>query len=231
MCGRYTLYTEFLKLIERFEIDWVPDQIGEDYKPRYNIAPTQKILAVTEEEGRRVIRAYHWGLIPSWAKDPSIGHSLINARIESVLTKNSFKQSFQRRRCLILADGFYEWKRAEGKRPYYLTLPNREPFAMAGLWDRWQSPTGDLILSCTILTKNASEEIRPIHDRMPLILTKEEEEKWLSPISSSPEAFHQHFADLPSPPMEATPVSTIVNSPKNDSPLCISSTYEQGSLF
>ncbi|WP_028987203.1 SOS response-associated peptidase [Thermicanus aegyptius] len=234
MCGRFTLYTEFLKLIERFEVEFFLGEISQSYAPRYNIAPTQRILAVTEEGGKRILRTFRWGLIPFWAKEASMGNSFINARIESVLTKNSFKQSFVKRRCLILADGFYEWKR-EGRRkiPYYFFLPSREPFAMAGLWDRWQAPSGEEIFSCTIITREAAEEIRPIHDRMPLILPKGEEETWLDPASHAltPSQLQARFASLRTLPLQAHPVSTLVNSPQNESPQCIIPSDSQGSLF
>lgn len=231
MCGRYTLYTEFLKLIERFEIEAPPKELSGLYQPRYNIAPTQRVLAVQKQDGRRRLGLYRWGLIPFWAKEASIGTQQINARIESAAEKGSFKHSFLKRRCLILADGFYEWKK-EGKEkiPYYFFAPDKQPFAMAGLWDRWISPEGEAVFSCTILTREAAGEVRSVHDRMPVILPREEEEGWLSAWTDSPEEMTSRYASL-SFPLTATRVSRLVNAPANDSPRCVQPENEQGSLF
>jgi len=160
MCGRYAQRTDPKKLAKEFKVPDVPD-----VKPRYNIAPTQDILAVYEAADGREMKFYKWGLVPSWAKDKSMGARLINARSETITEKPSFREAFKKRRCIIPADGFYEWKRTEGKKqPFFFQMQDERPFGFAGLWERWEGADGEVIHSCTILTTEANEVLRPIHD-------------------------------------------------------------------
>ena len=175
MCGRYSLISDLQDLARPFEFDGVEFE----YSPRYNIAPTQQVLTVTNRESRQA-EYMRWGLIPSWAKEPSIGNRMINARSETLAQKPSFRNALQRRRCLVLADGFYEWQNmGKAKRPMRVVLKSRKPFAFAGLWESWRSPEGDTVRSCTIVTTGANDLLRPIHERMPVILHKETEKYWL----------------------------------------------------
>ncbi len=221
MCGRYTLSQQPETLAEIFALNTVPE-----IEPRYNIAPTQKVAVVlqTTDTDSRQLQRLRWGLIPSWAKDLSIGAKLINARSETVAEKPSFRSAFKHRRCLIVADGFYEWQRQERKKqPFYFRLQDRQPFAFAGLWERWKSPEGEEITSCTILTTQANELLQPIHDRMPVILQPSYYNLWLDPHSTSPEPLQQILNPYPTDAMTAYPVSTLVNSTANERPECINS--------
>jgi putative SOS response-associated peptidase YedK len=177
MCGRFTLGATAADLARQFDLPTVPD-----WTPRYNVAPSQTVAAVIQhqETGNREFQGLRWGLVPSWAKDPAIGNRMINARSETAATKPAFRKALRERRCLILADGFYEWKR-EGarKQPYYLTLRDGQPFAFAGLWDRWHPPEGASRETCAILTTAANDLVRSVHDRMPVILPPEAYDGWL----------------------------------------------------
>jgi putative SOS response-associated peptidase YedK len=176
MCGRYTLRTPVDTLAERFEIDDTPSSIAASY----NVAPTQGVATVLVEGGKRKLEMLHWGLIPSWADDPSIGNKMINARAETVAEKPSFRKAFRNHRCLVLADGFYEWqKTANGKQPYYIRMEDDSPFAFAGLWERWKN--GSEVRSATIITTDANDIVAPIHNRMPVILHPEDYGLWLDP--------------------------------------------------
>ena len=169
MCGRYSLAADLEDIQQRFEL-FASDLT---YSPRYNIAPTQPVLAVTNYEGRQP-EYLRWGLIPSWAKSASVGNRLINARAETVAERPSFRSALARRRCLVIADGFYEWQRVgKARRPMRVVLKSGEPFAFAGLWDSWWDPAGDIVRSCTIITTEPNELLRPIHNRMPFILPEE----------------------------------------------------------
>lgn len=216
MCGRYTQTASLKELRERFSIS--ASEI-EELAPRYNIAPTQDAPVVVLEEGGRALKAFRWGLIPFWAKDPAIGHKLINARAETAAEKPSFRKPFAARRCLVLADGFYEWRRTgPAKTPLRAALPSRAPFALAGLWDLWKSPEGELVRTFTILTTSPNETMRPLHDRMPVILAKEAEGAWLDPKTPP-----RDLAGLLAPwsgPLEVYEVSALVNSPRNEAPAC-----------
>ncbi len=221
MCGRYTLSQQPEILAEIFSLNTVPE-----IEPRYNIAPTQKVAVVlqTTDTGSPQMQRLRWGLIPSWAKDLSIGAKLINARSETVTEKPSFRSAFKHRRCLIIADGFYEWQRQERKKqPFYFRLQDRQPFAFAGLWEKWKSPEGEEIASCTILTTQANELLQPIHDRMPVILQRAYYNLWLDPHSQSPEPLQQILNPYPPDAMTAYPVSTLVNSTANDRAECVNS--------
>lgn len=219
MCGRFTLKTPLNQLLLRFQLpplEW-------DYTPRYNIAPTQKILTVVNTKGKPKVVPMRWGLIPYWAKESRIGAKMINARQETLTEKVSFRNLVDRKRCLILADGFYEWTtKNSAKIPMYITLREGYPFAMAGLWDTWKQPHDEPIYSCTIITTNANELLSPIHHRMPVILRPDHEEMWLSsaPFSELINLLEPYPSDL----MHFYQVSTLVNSPKNDIPECIAQT-------
>jgi putative SOS response-associated peptidase YedK len=183
MCGRFTLATNLGAIAKRFGVARFLDGGA----PRYNIAPTQPVIVVNDDGTRRLTQM-QWGLIPSWAKDPAIGNRMINARAETVATKPAFRVALRKRRCLIPADGFYEWQPVgRRKQPVYITLKTREPFSFAGLWETWTAPDGQEVKSCTIITTDANALLKPIHDRMPVILTREAEGVWLNPAIQDPE--------------------------------------------
>ena len=222
MCGRFTLHTEREVLARRFRVDL------EDLKalePRYNIAPSTNVLTVRTGEAGREARWMRWGLIPSWAKDRSKLASMINARVETVATRRAYRVPVRRQRCLIPADGFYEWGPSDlsrGQRtPFWVSLRTPEPFAMAGLWSRWQppdAPDAEPELSCTILTAPARGSVRRIHDRMPVILRPECEEAWLDPDLQDVSTVHEVLEPVAPELLVAVPVSRAVNSPRNDGP-------------
>ena len=219
MCGRYTQTQSIEKIIKRFGLPSSQSRL----KPQYNIAPSQKApILISNESGKRSLDMFTWGLIPSWAKDPSIGSRMINARAETLAKKASFKQPLKRTRCLIPADGFYEWKKdptGRTKTPMRIVLKSGELFVFAGLWDTWKDPEGKEIRSYTIITTNAIDVLKPIHDRMPVILKPEDEDAWLNPGMDV-----MKLMDLLKPylgKMEAYPVSKLVNSPRNDTVECI----------
>jgi putative SOS response-associated peptidase YedK len=213
MCGRYTLRTPVDSLAEAFEIEEYPSSIT----PNYNIAPTQEVAAVVEEDEKRKLEMLHWGLIPSWAKDPSIGNKMINARAETVAEKPSFRRAFKVRRCLILADGFYEWKKTDdGKQPYHVKMEDGSLFAFAGLWETWQN--GEEIRSCTIITTDANDLMSEIHHRMPVILHPEDYAMWLDHDFEEKEVLTTLLKPYPADVMEAYPVSRRVNKPSNNEP-------------
>ncbi len=215
MCGRYSLKADISQLAMRFE--FAADDVA--YQPAYNIAPTQQVLTVTND-GERQAEHMRWGLIPSWAKDMKIGYRMINARGETVAEKPSFRTAYRKRRCLILADGFYEWQKLGGKqkRPMRITLKSDEPFAFAGLWETWKDPEGELIKSCTIITTSANEYLSPIHDRMPVILPQEQESFWLDKEVEDPVALSSVIASYPDDGMDAFEVSALVNNTRNTGP-------------
>jgi putative SOS response-associated peptidase YedK len=190
--------------------------------PSYNVAPTQEVAAVLLESGERRLEMLRWGLIPSWADDPQIGSRMINARSETAAEKPSFRTAFRKRRCLIPADGFYEWqKTGNGKQPYYIHMKDGSPFVFAGLWETWGGDGKDEIRSCTILTTDPNELIAPIHNRMPVILYPENYELWLDPDVREVDLLSSLLGPYPEDAMEAYPVSRRVNSPANDEPSCI----------
>lgn len=216
MCGRFTLYHPFELLLERFQISYYQEELPLDFTPRYNIAPTQPVIAAVHD-GEKVRAGFmRWGLIPSWSKDSSIGSKMINARAETLQQKPSFKNLISRRRCIILASGFYEWKKldASQKQPVYIHLDKHLPFAVAGLWDRWRDEQGNSFTTCTIITTQPNEMMADIHDRMPVILSPENELKWLHPQQD-----WNTLADLLKPypaKMDYYPVMPTVNSPRYD---------------
>lgn len=220
MCGRFTLTADPADLKATF--DWV-DFGNAELSPRFNIAPTQPI-AVIPNTGTNKLDFFTWGLVPFWAKDPSIGSRMINARAETLAEKPSFKNAFRRRRCLILADGFYEWQKIPGEKaklPTYIHLKNGKPFAFAGLWEEWNSPDGSQILSATIITTEPNELVKPIHNRMPVILPELAYEQWLFPGEGSTQELSTLLRPFESSQMETYPVSRIVNNPRNEQPACI----------
>ncbi len=217
MCGRFTLIANRKKLAEAFAGYELPQALA----PRYNIAPSQAVAVIANNEQQK-IELFQWGLIPFWAKDPTIGNRMINARAETLAEKPSFKNAYRRRRCLVLADGFYEWKKVNGaKTPMYIQLAGGEPFGFAGLWESWQSPDDSTILSCTIITTTPNDLLAEIHNRMPVILPASAYETWLDPAERSPDHLDGLLNPYPAAEMTAVPVSTLVNNPKNDVPECV----------
>lgn len=221
MCGRFTLAVDPAELQDAFP--WVSIPGSQHLTPRYNVAPTQPV-AVVANDGRNTLDFFLWGLIPSWAKDPEIGSRMINARAETLAEKPSFRAAFRRRRCLILADGFYEWKLSpEGKSkiPMRITLVTGKPFALAGLWELWNAPDGSRINSCTIITTEPNSLMAHIHNRMPVILPETDYGQWLDPAEQRPKTLQPLLRPYDPALMKAYPVSRLVNKPDNDTPACI----------
>lgn len=221
MCGRFLLTIDEITaiakrfgILERFlKIEWIP---------HYNIAPTQQCLTVIVEENKPHLVPMSWGFIPHWSKDKKSGYSLINARAESVKIKPAFRESFQRRRCLVPADGFFEWRKTpQGKIPFCVRLKNEEIFAFAGLWDQWTSEEGESIKSFTILTCQSNALVANLHDRMPVILKRENEDAWLDPSVRDPEKLEPLLSPYPDREMKMYEVSSVVNSWKNDTDECV----------
>ena len=217
MCGRFSLFASGNELAERFQLAESPL-----FEPRYNIAPTQSAAAVRATDAGRVLARLRWGLIPSWASDPAIGNKLLNARSETVAEKPSFRSAFKQRRCLIPASGFYEWQKqgAGRKQPYFIRPRDGGLFAFAGLWERWHDPQGQLIETCTILTTTANEVMRPLHERMPVIIGAEADALWLD-ASASADALRALFVPFASEGMEAVPVGPWVSNARNEGPKCL----------
>jgi putative SOS response-associated peptidase YedK len=218
MCGRFTLSTPVPVLAELFLFPEAAPQ-----EPRYNVAPTQAVAAVRAETGPRDrhLVFLRWGLVPSWSEDPAIGNRLINARAETAAEKPAFRSAFRHRRCLVLADGFFEWKRLGGrKQPYYFRMHDGRPFALAGLWEHWEGDSQG-IDSCTVLTTDSNDLLRPVHDRMPVILEAKDYDLWLDPAVHDPEVLRPVLRPYPSEAMTAYPVSALVNNPRNDKPQCV----------
>ena len=217
MCGRFTLRTTSEILRAEFDLAELPA----DLAPRFNIAPTQPVAIVPNRVPRR-LGLVRWGLIPHWAKDPSIGNREINARAETLAVKPSYEEAFARRRCLVVADGFYEWKKdGKKKTPMFVHLKTDGPFALAGLWETWRSPQGEKVGSCTIVTTEPNDLLRPIHDRMPAILPRESWAAWLRPEPTPPDALRPLLGPFPSERLEVYAVSRFVNTPANEGPECL----------
>ena len=224
MCGRFTQRLSWAELHELMDLIGPPRNL----RPRYNVAPSQDVAVVRAADGGRNLSMLRWGLIPAWAKDPAIGYRLINARSETVPEKPSFRSAYRRRRCLIPADGFYEWQRlGKIRQPWLFGLRDGAPFALAGLWERWTVPEGaeltgslaelgpgDPVETCTILTTAANETVAPVHGRMPVILPRDACDPWLAGDDVS-------LAPYAPDAMTAHPVSTLVNRPANDEPRCV----------
>lgn len=236
MCARFTLRISPATLATMFELDEIPE-----IPIRYNIAPTQDIAAVTESrEGDRRLRFLRWGLVPSWAKSPAVGQMMINSKAETLSQKSAFKRAFERRRCLIPADGFYEWAEVpagppenslfEGvepgppktrKQPYLISLKGGEPFAFAGIWERWGDPKGQTVDSCSIVTTDSNELIAPVHDRMPVILGPDAYDLWLDRSEMNTKKLTPMLVPYPAREMEMMPVNPIVGNPRIDGPECV----------
>jgi putative SOS response-associated peptidase YedK len=219
MCGRFTLTVDPAEIADTFGSYEFPSQ----FAPRFNIAPTQPVLAIPNDAKNKA-DFFIWGLIPSWSKDPAIGNKLINARGETLAEKPSFRGSFKYKRCLILADGFFEWKSQAGsklKTPHFIHMKDRKPFAIAGLWDEWHSPDGDTVRSCTIITTDPNELMSTLHNRMPVILHPKDYDLWLDPTPQTPDKLTHLIKPFPTENMSAYPVSTLVNKPGNDRPECV----------
>jgi putative SOS response-associated peptidase YedK len=208
------------ELKENFPIDKADCKVTASY----NVAPSQEILAIINMAGENRLDKFHWGLVPFWAKDISIGNRMINARSETIAEKPSFRNAFKKRRCLILADGFYEWKGEKGhKQPMFITLPDRKPFAFAGLWETWNNKSGSapLYKSCTIITTQASETFSEIHHRMPVILKSEFYEPWLDSQNHDLDALKSILKNEIHTDLVSYPVSKQVNSASHNNPSCI----------
>ena len=227
MCGRFTLTSTLDDLQGRFGFlsEYTNPEHADaqffEHGPRYNIAPTQSVLTVIND-GQRRGEMMRWGLVPFWAKDLKVGARMINAVGETAATKPAFRVAFKKRRCLVLANGFYEWKK-EGNRklPRYFYPSTGEPMAFAGLWETWNSPEGQVIRSCTILTTTANELIQPLHNRMPVILSDETQALWLDPLTENPENLEPLLIPVPEEFLTSHPVSEMVNSVRNQGPECV----------
>ena len=209
MCGRFALYSSFQAIKDYADL---LNEIGE-IDVNYNVAPGQEIPIIISENQRNILKSCKWGFIPFWAKDEAVGNKLINTRGETIAEKPSFKFAFQQRRCLIPANGFYEWRK-DDKQPFYINLKDRELFSFAGIWEIWESPAGKQIFSCSIITTSPNEELKSIHHRMPVILQKEQEETWLTENNGN--ILQKLLVSYPSEEMLFHPVSFEVNSVKNN---------------
>ncbi|MGP0592222.1 SOS response-associated peptidase [Nitrospira sp. T9] len=219
MCGRFTRKENFQHLAEQLGLKVLPP-----LSPRYNIAPSQLVACVRTnlESGQRECTELKWGLVPSWAKDPSIGNKLINARGETVAEKPAFRKAFKQQRCLVLADGFYEWKQeGKTKQPYYVRFKDQRLFAFAGLWERWKKNEADPLETCTLITTAPNAVMEFIHHRMPVILTSKDYADWLDPSLQAIERINALLRPYPPEEMEAYPVSQLVNNPRHDRPECV----------
>ena len=222
MCGRFTLTSSLDDLQGRF--GFLSEFAGShnfEHEPRYNIAPTQSVLTVTND-GQRRGELMRWGLVPFWAKDLKIGVRMINAVGETASTKPAFRAAFKKRRCLVLANGFYEWKKdGQRKLPSYIYALSGEPMAFAGLWGTWTSPEGQVAQSCTIITTEANSFIQPLHNRMPVILSDETQALWLDPLTEDPSTLEPLLIPAPADFLTSHRVAENVNSVKNQGPECI----------
>ena len=218
MCGRFTLTSAPDEVARAFELDEIPR-----LEPRFNIAPGQDVATIQQGEGgRSVLTLRRWGLVPFWAKDPKIGARLINARAETLDAKPSYREAFRRRRCMVPADGFYEWAAAGGgqRQPYWVARTDGACFAMAGLYERWKSPQGEWLETCTLITTDANERLRTIHDRMPVILEPADYALWLDSRLREPERLRALLCPRPGEDFELRAVSRHVNRPGHDDPAC-----------
>jgi putative SOS response-associated peptidase YedK len=223
MCGRFVSASAPDEIARYFDAA-APEALLE---PSYNVAPTNDVYAVLDDGGVRRVGAFHWGLVPGWAKDPKVGSRMINARAETLASKNAYKPALKRRRCLIPADGFYEWKKladAKRKQPYFAHRPDGEPLAFAGLWEVWRGPKdadgerGEALHSCTIITTTANETMAEVHDRMPVILPRSAWDAWLDPTNDDLETLGKLLVPAPAGLISLRPVSTQVNNVRNKGP-------------
>lgn len=218
MCGRFALYADYEVILKRFDIE--QDSFGEEqYQQSYNIAPSQQVAAVVSDGKKNRLGKLQWGLIPPWAKEAKIGYKMINARAETAAEKPSYRNAFKKKRCLVVADAFYEWRKDDaGKTPMLIKMKSGEPFAFAALWESWKSPEGETVNSCSILTTGPNKVMESIHDRMPVILSKEAEKIWLDPNVQDIAELEKLLKPYDADEMEAYEVSDAVNSPKNNNP-------------
>ena len=218
MCGRFTASFEFREIKLLFNLRDFPA-----FSPRYNIAPAQPVPVIVHEDGLNTVKPMRWGLVPSWAPDPAIGARMINARAESITEKPSFRQLIKQQRCLVPANGFYEWRReGNGRVPVWIHLKNKQPFAFAGLWDTWHDSEGEALQTFTIITTVANKLLRPIHNRMPVIYDAPLARQWLDPrFAPSDAMLAAVLAPFPSDQMELHDVSLLVNKPEYDRPECL----------
>lgn len=232
MCGRFSLTTAGPILAELFSIDDPDPEVMAIWRARFNIAPSQSVAAIrATADGKRRLDMLRWGLLPRWAKDPKAGPAPINARSDTVAEKPMFKGLLKSRRCIVPADGFFEWK-TEGKKklPMYFQMRDRRPFGLAGLWEQWKG--GDQVIeSVTLMTTDPNDVVGAIHNRMPAILAPEAHAEWLDPASSDLDRLLGLLRPYPADRMTATPVSTRVNAPTFDDPACIEPLGEQASLL
>ena len=228
MCGRFNLHTPVDQLVAMFHLQPMPW-----IEPRYNIAPMQMILAIRQSEHGREAHLLRWGLVPQWSRDESSAARLINARGETVADKPSFRAAFKRRRCLIPADGFYEWHAEPGrnKQPYHIHQADGQTMTFAGLWEHWQKEDGGLLETCTIITTEANDLLRGIHDRMPVILSQADHGVWLDPEIDDRTALLPLLTPYPADRLQMEPISTLVNNIRHEGPELIKPVREQGSLF
>ena len=219
MCGRFTQRSRLNLLLQQFAVQ---DCDLAELNPRYNIAPTQAIAAVrAKSQGQRQLTLFRWGLVPSWADDPKIGYRMINARADTIATKPSFRAAFKQRRCLIPADGFYEWKKeGKEKQPYLIEVGDSQLFAFAGLWESWGGGDRPAIESCTIITTEANSLMSELHDRMPVILSPSDYEAWLDPNNNDREGLQKLLDPYPADQMQYRPVSKTVNNARHEGPEC-----------
>jgi putative SOS response-associated peptidase YedK len=235
MCGRFTLHHTTKEIAERFDVQKILFGI----ESRYNIAPSQAVAAITQHDGERVLNGFRWGLVPFWADDPAIGNRMINARAETLREKPSFKRILQRKRCLVPADGFYEWskndsanprdKSLQTKTPLHIKMKSGELFAFAGLWDEWRpkdNKDAEPLRTCTLITSTPNELISQVHHRMAVILQPEFEEAWLDPDLDDPDELMQMLKPYQSSALEMYPVSKRVNTPAFDDESCIAPAQE-----
>jgi len=217
MCGRFVLKSNGEQIAQMFELDESPS-----VAPRFNIAPSQPILAIRLTADGRQASPLRWGLIPHWAKEASIGNRMINARAETVAEKPSFRAAFRRRRCLVPADGYYEWaKTKSGKQPYFIQRQDGRSFAMAGLWERWQTPEGETLESTALMTTQANADLSSVHDRMPLIVDASAYQTWLDPLDAGESSLMPLLKPAPEGVFVANAVGRAVNNPRYDRPDCI----------
>ena len=222
MCGRYTQLLTWQELVELYRLT---DVVAPNLPARYNIAPTQAVPVVRQETGGRRLAQLRWGLVPAWAKDLKIGAQMINARAETVAEKPAFRAAFRQRRCLVPASGFYEWQKGPaGKQPYYVTLADG-PMTFAGLWEAWRAPEGETVESFSIVTTEANAAITAIHHRMPVILKPGDFDAWLDPAGEARQ-LQALLRPYPAAATRARPVSTRVNSVRNDDAACIEAEAE-----
>ena len=221
MCGRFSLSTDTATVTKAFELETPPL-----FEPRFNMAPSQPVpcVKVCSESRTRELVHLHWGFVPPWAKDPSVGNRMINARSETVAERPTYRHALRRRRCLVVADGFYEWKKVgDGKQPHFIYLKSKQPFGFAGLYEHWQDEHGNELDLCTILTCPANEFMAALHDRMPVMIPPEEYEFWLDPDNQNADAIVPFLLPYPADQMAEHTVSSFVNRPGNDAPRCVES--------